>query len=155
MQIIMEFEFSLISVERCIEIDEMNIVCPYRYTNEKLHVKGYYFVHDTDEKFIFGIGFLPIPAERDYNPDVYILFIDKEYFFIYFEHIEVVKVEKKDNIEYCQYNVFMEDNEKIDRSSNKEEILNLLKQMIPIQKAGYSFNNRVVTIELYYRGERV
>ena len=79
----MEFKYGKISEKRCREIDEMDIRCPYDGGVTQFKPRETHFVYNEDESILFCLGFWVIPAEMYYCDDVYILFIGRDYYYIY------------------------------------------------------------------------
>lgn len=152
----MEFKYGKISEKRCKEIDEMDIRCPYPYDGgqTKFTAEGEYFVYNEDESILFCTGFMPIPAEVYYCNDVYILFINNKYIYIYIYMIRCGEHREEKGISYYHYYHEIRFYDDIEKMNNKGEILHLLKQMIPIEYKAFK-DDVVYEVDLFYNGEEV
>ena len=158
-----------LSEKRCQEINQMKIKNPYAnlpYYTEGEFFKidnGQYFYASMDERIVFILAFEPMPIlrreiEKVYDSteelydDIYLLFIDDEWFEIVFDYNGVVKLEKE-GIMYFRYSEVLKDNNWLDKRNDRNAIIYLLEEL---DMARYTLKPREKEkreLNLNYKGE--
>ena len=167
-----------ISYERCEEINRMKIPCPWGGYEDVykpyyiMNEKGSQYYSSEDESIILGRAFTPRHDDRDREgrQDTYFLIKGKEYYLFTFvaPHNAPPREAKKLgemilevcppikgtwNIFYVKCVVEIGPNIKIDSSSDKQNILRIIKDY-EIFKAN-NFANEVYDVTVLYRGKEV
>ncbi len=123
----MEFEYREISEERCKEIDSWEIHDPYGYglvfTAERED-----FVTNKDESILFCHAFMPTHDDSDKYE--YCLFIWNDEYNLMVYDFESVTDDKSGLIQIRNEDIVILENEFIEKSENKKELLGILKAMI-------------------------
>ena len=79
----MKYDYRYISTERCQEINNMKIpspLPPYYPEFFVMESEGKKYFSSEDENLIFTAAFIPIPADREFYQEYYLLIKDNEYF---------------------------------------------------------------------------
>lgn len=126
----MVFKEKYISPERCEEIDNMNITCPWSSDVLKLSEKNRKYITNEDESIIYGTAFVPSPFDLacDYGKnykDYYFMIVGNEYFLHALRQIDYKK-ETIDGVLHVCNTYELPDDEKINKREDKEYILDLL-----------------------------
>ena len=152
----MEFEYRLLSEERCKEIDSLNIMDPYGY-GKLLYASKIPWITNNDETILFCCAFFPRHDDLEGHRISYLFFENNNYCFIDFKGFDVNDTESN-GIEYRNMKIDILENEFIERSAEKEHLLSLLKDVIGNYEKKHirskKFNKQFV-IEFTYRGETI
>lgn len=121
----MKYDYRYISTERCQEINNMKIpspLSPYYPEFFVMESEGKKYFSSEDENLIFTAAFIPIPADREFYQEHYLLIKDNEYFIFNYKRVsnETVKI---DNTIYADIVIEILPNDKIDNCNKKDEIL--------------------------------
>ena len=126
----MRFERRYISHERCEEINNMHIVCPWSNEVYKMNEKGSKYITNEDESIIYEMAFFPSPLDmasntnKDYR-DYCFLVVNDEYF-LHSLLPASYKKETIDDVLHIYTSFVLPDDEKINQRDDKDQILNLI-----------------------------
>ena len=150
----MDFEYRLLSEERCKEIDSLNIMDPYG-DGKRLSTRGFYWVSNADESILFFLAFSPRHDNLEGNRTAFLFFTRNEYHFIDYKCIDVKDTESN-GIEYRNMKIDILENAFIEQSTEKEHLLSLLKDVIGNYEKKHirskKFNKQFM-FEFTYKGE--
>lgn len=152
----MELRFGLISEERCKEIDNWNIYDPYGY-GKKLSTHGNYWVFNEDESILFCHAFIPRHDDRERNRETFLYINGSEYHFVNFNNYEIYDEERNGEM-YRIEKVEIFKCDFIEKSSNKKEVLRILKSLISKDEENSVFFpdfKRIYEFTFYYDGEEI
>lgn len=129
----MKFTEKPISHERCEQINNMNILCPWSGEVFKMHEDGYKYLANEDESIIYGAAFLPNPQDMAYDSatdykDYYFLIMDNEYF-LHALKLVSYKKEKINDILHVYKSFELPNDEKINKREDKEDVLFLINYL--------------------------
>ena len=158
----LEFEKRMISEKRCKEIDGWNIQNPLRSgMKEIFSAERQYFVTNGDESILFCHAFSPRYDDRDgldYEQPVFLLCINKEYRFIGFTHNSVAD-DRSGSVPVRNEEIIILEEEFIEKSEEKEKLLDLLKFLISKFEKEYSMLDEIRAMEyhfkFYYKDEKI
>lgn len=152
----MEYDFRYISPKRCQEIDDMKIPCPWAWKEYPrffvMDRNGEKYFSSEDEKIIFTLAFVPVPADREFYEDYYLLIKENEYYLFNYQTVSN-KSERIDNIIYADIVQEIQPNEKIDNCNEKDEVLKIISEMI--KKSTVTHFNIVVCQTIIYGGKEI
>ena len=152
----MEFEYRLLSEERCKEIDSLNIMDPYG-DGKRLSTRGFYWVSNADESILFFRAFSPRHDNLEGNRTAFLFFNRNEYHFIYYDLIDV-KDFVVNELEYRYLNINILESEYIENCAEKHSLLFLLKELISVcEKNRIRSRNfcKEYVMEFEYKGEMI
>ena len=151
----MKYDYRYISTERCQEINNMKIPSPLPPYYPEFFVmeseRKKYFSSE-DENLIFTAAFIPIPADREFYQEHYLLIKDNEYFIFNYKRLsnETVKI---DNTIYADIVIEILPNDKIDNCNEKDEVLHIIREMI--KKSNVSHFNIIIREKILYKGKEI
>ncbi|MGN0321042.1 MAG: hypothetical protein ACI4D1_09030 [Lachnospira sp.] len=138
----LELKIGRLSSERCNEIDAMKIKNPYYPSWD--YTPGEYYNAERDDSYIYALdgriaytwgtafGSLPITFrehEETYD-DIYILFIDDEYFELIFEFVSQEHyIDETNNKEIYRYRYNLKENLYLTKRLDKKEIIQLIAKL--------------------------
>ena len=158
-----EFEKREISEERCKEIDDLNIQNPLNSGMRQVFTaERNYFITNEDESILFCYAFMPRhPDDRDgpnYEHNVFLLFINKEYRFVRYD-LESVTDDRSGFVPIRNEDISILKEEFIEKSTEKEKLLDLIKRLISKYEKEYSRLDEIRSMEyhfrFYYEGEEI
>lgn len=158
----LEFEKRMISERRCKEIDSLNIQNPLRSgMKDFFTAQRHYFVTNRDESILFCHAFSPRYDDRDgpdYERPVFLLCINKEYRFIRYTHKSVAD-DRSGSVPICNEDVIILEEEFIEKSEEKEKLLDLLKCLISKYEKEHSALDEIRAMgyhfKFYYKDEKI
>lgn len=158
----LELKEGKLSEKRCQEINRMKIKNPY-YPDSYFTPGEYFiaenaawFVFSEDERIAYIEAFYPMPILRressEVYDDVYLLFIDDEWYEIIFDDFSAT-YNISDGIIYHKYTERLRENTQLDKRTDKKEVIYLLQEL---EMAQYRFRPRefeCYALNIKYRGE--
>jgi len=114
--------------------------------------EGKKYFSSEDENLIFTAAFIPIPADREFYQEYYLLIKDNEYFIFNYKRVSNETV-KKDNIIYADIVNEILPNDKIDNCNEKDEILHIISEMI--KKSNTPHFNVIIREKILYNGKEI
>ena len=124
----MKFKYRKISEERCKEIDSWEIGDPYGYgivfTADRKK-----FIANEDESILFCCAFLPTHDDYDRYYSTYLLIKEQEYYFVRYDFESIID-DKSGLIPVRNENIVILEEKYIEESTNKKEILEVIKTVI-------------------------
>lgn len=149
-----EFEKRKISEERCKEIDRWNIQNPLRSGMKQVFTaERQYFVTNKDESILFCHAFSPRYDDRDgpnYEQIVFLLCINKEYRFIRYTH-KSIEDDRSGFAPVRNEEIIILEEEFIEKSEEKEDLLELLKCLISKYEKEYSMLDEIRAMEYHFK----
>lgn len=158
----LELKSGKLSERRCKELNSMKIKNPY-YPKEYF-THGEYFVAEDAGTFIFSkdecigyvLAFFPYPIitreSKERYDEIYLLFIDDEWFEIIIDYLETRHV-ISDGIEYI-INVFkLRDNIQLDKRTDQKEIIYLLEELAMSRYKYRPGEGKRLEFNYIYKGE--
>lgn len=153
----MELEYRKISEERCKEINSWEIQDPYR-DGKIFTTEGKDFVTNKDESILFCRAFRPNPEFMGKYHVAYLFINNKEYHFVSYDLISYAD-EKSGSISVRNEEIGIFEEEFIEKSEEKKELLKLLKCLISKFEAEFCVLEEVRAMEhrfkFYYKGEEI
>ena len=151
----MKYDDRYISTERCQEINNMKIpspLPPYYPEFFVMESEGKKYFSSEDENLIFTAAFIPIPADREFYQEYYLLIKDNGYFIFNYKRLsnETVKI---DNTIYADIVIEILPNDKIDNCNEKDEVLHTISEMI--KKSNVSHFNIIICEKILYKGKEI
>ena len=151
----MKYDYRYISTERCQEINNMKIpspLPPYYPEFFVMESEGKKYFSSEDENLIFTAAFIPIPADREFYQEHYLLIKDNGYFIFNYKRLsnETVKI---DNAIYADIVFEILPNDKIDNCNEKDEVLHIISEMI--KKSNVSHFNIIIREKILYKGKEI
>lgn len=158
----MEFEKREISEERCKEIESWKIQNPLTSGMKQVFTaKRHYFVTNKDESVLFCYAFMPRHDDRDgpnYEHDVFLLFINREYRFVRYT-FKSIEDDRSGSVPIRIESIIILEEEFIEKSEEKEELLELLKCLISKYEKEYSRLDEIREMgyhfRFYYKDEKI
>ncbi|MGN0318603.1 MAG: hypothetical protein ACI4E1_11805 [Lachnospira sp.] len=138
----LELKKGILRTERCDEIDAMKIKNPYYPSGN--YVPGEYYKAERNDSYIYALdgriaytwgrvfGPLPITFREciDTYDDIYLLFIDNEYFELIFEFDSQEHYNDEDNNkEVYRYRYILKENKSLSNRPDKNEIIHLIGKL--------------------------
>lgn len=151
----MKYDYRYISTERCQEINNMKIpspLPPYYPEFFVMESEGKKYFSSEDENLIFTAAFIPIPADREFYQEYYLLIKDNGYFIFNYKRLsnETVKI---DNTIYADIVIEILPNDKIDNCNEKDEVLHIISEMI--KKSNVSHFNIIIREKILYKRNKI
>lgn len=158
----LELKEGKLSEKRCQEINRMKIKNPYY--PDPYFTPGEYFIAENahlcvfseDERIVYTEAFYPMPVlireSSEVYDEVYLLFIDDEWYEIIFDDFKYAD-SISDGIIYNKYTRRLRENTQLDKRADKKEIIYLLQEL---KMAKYRFRPRefeCFELNIKYRGE--
>ena len=114
--------------------------------------EGKKYFSSEDENLIFTAAFIPIPADREFYQEYYLLIKDNGYFIFNYKRLsnETVKI---DNTIYADIVIEILPNDIIDNCNEKDEVLHIISEMI--KKSNVSHINIIIREKILYKGKEI
>ena len=114
--------------------------------------EGKKYFSSEDENLIFTAAFIPIPADREFYQEYYLLIKDNGYFIFNYKRLsnETVKI---DNTIYADIVIEILPNDIIDNCNEKDEVLHIISEMI--KKSNVSHFNIIIREKILYKGNEI
>lgn len=129
----MKFCEKYISHDRCEEINNMDIVCPWSNEVFKMNEKGSKYLSNEDESIIYGLAFLPHPQDLEYESKIdyknYYFLIKGDEYYLHALKLVSQETETIDGVLHVYEKYELPDDEKINNADDKEYILGLINFM--------------------------